>query len=371
MTGPGGASTGLAGKDIVGGRTSARHRRQPGGQVHAAGVACPPPAAIRAPSGIRRPGRSRGIVLTLTRIANGVHVNLNLCETFFLVAEHRSFRRAARDLNLSNSTVSGQVRQLEEQLGVQLIERTTRSLRLTDAGATFYDDAKGAHSQIRLAMQRASGGPRDTRSIAMACTIALSWRLLPPVLSRFSQRHPAIAVDVTEMRTGAMTRPLLAGDIAFGVGQVSFSDPDVEHELLRVEPMVALIPSSFPQSRLSSITLEEFAGLPLLVQPSSSPSRRTMEATLEKAGLVPRITVTGLRFHTLLAMVGAGQGAAAFSRLSTQSESERGFRQVPFSGEPMRLKLGLLKLPGRTFTGPETALMNAIRDELAQDGPAP
>ncbi|WP_108263286.1 LysR family transcriptional regulator [Mangrovicoccus ximenensis] len=302
--------------------------------------------------------------MTVTTIASGVHVNLNLIEAFLLVSEHRSFRRAAAALNRSNSTLSGQVRQLEEQLGVQLFERSTRSLRLTDAGAALYDDAKGAYSQVRLALQRASGRADSARSITIACTIALSWRLMPPVLTRFSQRYGAISVDVAEMRTADMRRPLLSGDIAFGIGQACHDDPDIDCDLVRVDPLVALVPSSYPQSRLSSITIEEFAALPLLVQPAGSPTRRTMEQALRDAGFEPQVKVSGLRFHTLLAMVGAGQGAAAFSRLSSESATERGFRPVPFSGEPMRLELGLLKLRGRTFTRAETALMEAIRQEL-------
>lgn len=306
--------------------------------------------------------------MTRIAISTGVYVDMNLLEGFLLVAEYGSFRRAADRLHRSNSTMSTQVRQLEEQLDVKLFERTTRSLQLTDEGAALYDDAKGAVSQVRLALQRASrhGARPGGRSVHIACTIALSWRVLPPMLAQFSQRYKNIPVEVEEMRSGEMTRPILSGDLAFGIGQVSYTDPDIEYEPLREEPMVALIPKSFPQSRLSSITLEEFAALPLLVQPASSPSRKTVEKALHEAGLTPRIKLSGVRFHTLLAMVSAGQGVGAFSRLSTSTETERGFRQVPFSNNPIRLTIGLLKLPGRTFTAPETALLEAARQELGR-----
>lgn len=307
--------------------------------------------------------------MTLTTIAAGLHVNLNLLEPFVMVAELRSFNLAAEKLGRSNSALSNQIKQLEEQLGVRLFDRTTRTVHLTDEGVALYDAARGGFSQIRLGLQRAGDtGRSEGRKIAIACSSSLAWRVMPPVIERFSARYRNISVEVEEMQSSRMARPILSGEVAFGVGVLDHADPDLEVEFIRSEPMVALLPKSYPQSGLSSITLQELAALPLLLSPSSSPSRKVLEAAFAREALVPSIKVAGLRFHTLLAMVEAGQGASVFSALSSRDSAERGFRQVPFSDRKLTLMIGFLKLPGRNFTAAETVLLGFVREELNMQG---
>lgn len=116
---------------------------------------------------------------------------------FALVAEERSFRAAADRLGVTRSAVSQTIRRLEERLGIALVQRTTRSVSLTEAGARLYDEAAPALAELRSALDATRnliGAPQGQLRLAVS-SIAESF-LSGPMLAAFAAAHPNVHLDI-------------------------------------------------------------------------------------------------------------------------------------------------------------------------------
>ena len=119
-------------------------------------------------------------------------------QAFLAVARHRSFSAAARELGVTRSAVSQSVRQLEEQLRVVLLARTTRSVSLTEAGRRLLDSAGPAMGQATAALGEASAQPGETVGrVRLSVPRAAVPFVIEPVLPTFRERHPRVEIEVT------------------------------------------------------------------------------------------------------------------------------------------------------------------------------
>jgi len=116
---------------------------------------------------------------------------------FLAVFEQKSFRAAARQLNLSPSTVSERITALEKSLGVPLLIRTTRSVMPTDAGRALADRVSPLLSEMRVALQDVASSQQSVRGVLkLNVTGAVMVDILPPLLERFLARHPQLQVEI-------------------------------------------------------------------------------------------------------------------------------------------------------------------------------
>ncbi len=121
--------------------------------------------------------------------------DLNAARVLVRVVHEGSFRGAARALGMPKSTVSRKVAELEAQLGVQLLQRTTRKLALTDAGAVFAEEIEGALVRLDAAEEAVSALHREPRGkLRVTTTITLGERLLAPIVADFLAEHPGLEV---------------------------------------------------------------------------------------------------------------------------------------------------------------------------------
>ena len=297
-------------------------------------------------------------------LAPGFRVNLNLLETFLLVADLRSFTAAAARSGRSNSAVSSQVKQLEEQLEVELFDRTTRTVHLTEQGRILAEAAQKGMAELRFGLLQLHGErPSAAKRIAIACSSSLAWQTLPPIIEAYRTRARNVQVDVIEVPSSQMAERLLAGEVAFGIGVLDRSNDALHYEQLIIDPIVALIPNAMPQSKLTSITLRELAALWMILPSKASLTRHVLEAAFQRAGFSPRVKHEGIRFHTVLAMVEAGHGVAAFSELSSRQHRGRGFARVPISDQSLSIPLGIIRVKDRALTAAQERLLDLIRRE--------
>ncbi|MCC3771231.1 transcriptional regulator CynR [Streptomyces sp. UNOC14_S4] len=134
------------------------------------------------------------------------------------VAEHGNFTRAAEDLHISQPTLSQQVKQLERTLGVQLLDRSGRAVRLTDAGAAYAGHARRALRDL-AAGERAVHDVRDLSRghLRLAITPTFTAYLVGPLTAELRARHPGITLTVEEMTQDRIETALLADDLDLGI----------------------------------------------------------------------------------------------------------------------------------------------------------
>ncbi|MFF8729424.1 transcriptional regulator CynR [Streptomyces sp. NPDC015171] len=139
------------------------------------------------------------------------------------VAEHGNFTRAAEDLHISQPTLSQQIKQLERTLGVQLLDRSGRAVRLTDAGTVYTDHARRALRDLAAA-ERAVHDVHDLSRghLRLGVTPTFTAYLVGPLTAELHTRHPGISLALAEMPQDRIEAALLADDLDLGI---AFSGP--------------------------------------------------------------------------------------------------------------------------------------------------
>jgi DNA-binding transcriptional LysR family regulator len=187
---------------------------------------------------------------------------------FLAVAERMHFTRAAEVLHLSQPALSQQIRMLEEEIGVRLLERTKRRVQLTPAGIAFRERAKAA---LEAAAEAASDARMAERgeagfiSIGFVTTAAVV--ILPRLLDEFCTRFPRAVVDLRELEPGAQVEALEQSRITFGISSVPSALPSLESRLLAQERMIVALPSRHPVARRRTVHLKDLAGERFLLPP--------------------------------------------------------------------------------------------------------
>ena len=148
-------------------------------------------------------------------------INFKLLGTFLAVAQNSSFRKAAEQSHLSLPAVSMQIKQLEEQLGVALFQRTTRKVELTQEGEQLMISARKAMAELESGLAQIQQAA-DVRQghLAMACVPTVAGTRLPPLLVKFARLYPGISVSVREMVHDDLLEVVRRREVDFGIGPV-------------------------------------------------------------------------------------------------------------------------------------------------------
>ncbi|MFC5548809.1 LysR family transcriptional regulator [Massilia aerilata] len=231
---------------------------------------------------------------------------------FVAVAEERNFTRAAERLHIAQPPLSRQIQQLEEDLGVALIEKGSRPLRLTEAGQFFLAHAKPLLDQVRdlKAMTQRVGQLERTLSIGFVASTL--YGQLPEIVRRYRERHPEVEVTLHEMTTVEQLKALKEGAIDVGFGRLKSEDPSIRRILLRDERMVVALSRGHRLAGKGALRLTELVRENLLLYPKA-PRPSFADQVLRvfsEANLVPDHVTEVRELQIAIGLVAAGQGVS-------------------------------------------------------------
>ena len=232
---------------------------------------------------------------------------------FVAVAEERNFTRAAERLNIAQPPLSRQIQQLEETLGVQLLERGSRPLKLTETGKFFYSHATQLLAQTSdlESMTRRVGSIERTFSIGFVGSTL--YGLLPKIIRRFRDENPTVELTLHEMSTMDQLRALKDGRIDVGFGRIRNEDANIRRVVLREEKLIAALPQGHPLSLARSVlSLRDLLNETLIVFPKAPrPSYADQVlAAFEDRALEPRRVYEVRELQIALGLVAAGEGVS-------------------------------------------------------------
>jgi DNA-binding transcriptional LysR family regulator len=267
---------------------------------------------------------------------------------------------------MTQPQLSRQIQQLESELGVQLIERSTRAVTLTPAGLAFLPDARRILQLAEGAAQTVKRIPAgDLGTVVIGFTAASAHVVLPRLLAAARKRLPDVKLDLREMVTAVQVEGLMTGEVDLGMARPPIRRPGLVSRPLLHEQLIAALPEAHPLVGLGrGLTLNDLDGQDVVMY-SPVQARYFNElliSTFTIAGARPRYVQTVTQVHTMLVLVRSGIGIALVPASAATLHPEGVvFRSIgAFRERPVELDA--------VWRGDSTnpALLRLLRDVLPQ-----
>ena len=255
---------------------------------------------------------------------------------FHAIAEELSFSRAAKRLNIVQPALSRALKELESELGVQLLARTQRSVRLTAAGKVLLDETALLFERLDHAIRRvrraAAGQEGELRLGYIGPPVQ---QFLGRVLEEYARRCPQVTVHLEERTPERVWEMVAKGRLHLGLTRpvLAHAALQMETQVLRRERLCAAIPAGHSWNRRKSLPWRSLAGQPLVVlaRREGAGLHDEILAGCRRAGFTPRMVHTPSLISTGLRYVEAGGGLGIVPESIGESESSPSWSQVPLT----------------------------------------
>lgn len=288
-------------------------------------------------------------------------------EYFVCVAEEQNFTRAAARLHVVQSAVSAAIKTLERELGAPLLDRNSKRVLLTDAGAALLPRARAALDAVREAADAVGevrGGLRGTIRLGTMTSVRLID--LPAVLGEFHRRHPGVVLQTTAAPSGSqglidalVERQL---DLAF-VSLPGGHPATVTLTELARSVLDLVVPEDHPLAGRKSVPIGELADLDFIDSPTGYGNRALADRAFAAAAVNRRVSIEIPDIATGVECVRHGLGVALLPRFVL--DDAVGVRTMPVTGADLEWPLSLATATGRPLGAAATALVASIHESLA------
>lgn len=243
-------------------------------------------------------------------------MDLRQLRHFIAVAEEEHFSRAARRANIVQSALSTSIRSLEEELGTQLFVRTTRRVRLTEAGRVLLGHARivlDAAREAKEAVARVAGLERATLQLGAVPGLP-SFIDLATLLAMFRERYPGVDVQLSQGNAGQLLERVREGALDVAILPLVEPQAGVETITIAREPLVLVCTPHHPLAGRKAVTLGELAEQSFVDFEKGWAARQLIDRAFEGAGIARHIAFEVGDLETMLALVQRGLGIALVPR---------------------------------------------------------
>ena len=236
---------------------------------------------------------------------------------FEALASTLNFTRAAELLHIAQPPLSRQIQQLEDELGVVLIDRSARPLALTRAGAFFYEQSVQLQARLKevvAATRRLGAGQR--RWLGVGFVPSMLYGTLPNTIRRYMDDHPDVDVILSELTSVQQVQALQAGRIDIGFGRVAIEADGLVNTLIQEEPLVAVVPVGSELAKSRALTLQALAQQTVILYPAqprpSFADQVIAQFRVRGCPITRSFETNGLQ--TAIGLVAAGMGVSLVPR---------------------------------------------------------
>lgn len=271
-------------------------------------------------------------------------MNLRQLRYFCEVVQAGSARAAAGKLFVAPTAISMQLTQLEEALGGQLLDRTSRPMALTPLGEFVYSKARELlNAATRLEREACGMAAGKFGWLGIGFTRSVIFSVLPEAVRSMQAAFPEVRIDLVEILTEDQPASLRSGAIHLGVARVigDFSmESDLTYSDLFDDPLVAAVPIQHALATQEMVTASELECLPYITYPGNAGSQfsRQVLSLLAAAGSKPRIGHEAKEIHTALSLVAAGLGTTVVGR-SVAINNRTDIRFLPITDITMHCRV--------------------------------
>lgn len=274
-------------------------------------------------------------------------MNLQDLKYLVAVAEHRHFGRAAEACHVSQPTLSSQIRKLEEDLGVMLLERTNKRVELTAVGGHILDHARQALAQAK-AIESVAQAARDplVGPLKLGVIPTLAPYLIPLILKPLREAHPGLVLELWEDQTKALIEALRNHHLDAALLATAADAPEITEIELFTEPLLAALSPEHRLANAPSVSEESLAGELLVLAEGHCLANQALSACGGKTSRnALQSSMQAATLETLVNLVAAGYGATLIPALSVNSLEGRGIVIRALAGNSSRT-IRLASRPG-------------------------
>ena len=290
-------------------------------------------------------------------------MKLHFLRYFAVLAEELHFGRAAQRLSITQPPLSNAIKALEAELGVRLLERDSKHVELTPAGAAFLEEVRPILEKVNGASQIAQAVASGIRGrLEIGITGSVLYRGVPGIVHQFTQAMPGVELILREMASAEQVQQLLHGQLHGGFINASSVPPQLASLPLPSDDFVLCLPGNHrcaaqPAVALAELADEQFVMFARDVAPANHDN---VIAIFSRAGIYPRTVHAARQWLTIIAMVAHGLGVSLVPRSLARTRID-GVKFVPIEGAQLNSPALLVWHPQRTSPALDSFLDSARR----------
>ena len=313
-------------------------------------------------------------IATARKVGNGtasrtpLRLELVDLETFAAVATLGSFSAAARQLNITQPSVTSRIQRLETSLGTKLLIRTTRKVELTRRGSLLRTEADKTLAGLRRIADRFRLDAAAARNrVVVAATPMVAATMLPDVIRSHGERHPGVEIQVRDLGHGDALQAIAVGDADVAVVAFDGKDKRFRSQTLRNDDIVLIVPPNHPLARSGRATLDEIAAFPLMMLEQYETMRARIAAEVARHGLTLKPAASAGNLNTLVGMLDAGMGVLLLPRVMARRSLQAGHVVVEIDGIELHRRFCIVMLRDAQPTTVVRRFCRHLREEMAED----
>ncbi|GAC1472847.1 MAG: LysR family transcriptional regulator [Candidatus Dormibacteraceae bacterium] len=291
-------------------------------------------------------------------------VTLRQLRTFKTVADLKSFSLAAQQLRLSQPSVSYQVKELEEALGLPLLDRLGKSVHLTEAGSILYSYARrtlDVLDEAAVAFEEMRGIKRGNLRVGASTTVGIY--LLPAALGAFKKLHPGIVISLEIGSRVRVQEQVLLNELDLAVVGPALKDPELAILPFLSDELVVVAPAGHALAGRRGLALRDLVSQPFVMREPASGSRWSLEKAARKAGAKLNVAMELGSNGAIKHAVQSGLGLAVISRYACALElSSRRLVELNIKGFPIRRDWHIVHLRRRRLPASVIAFIAFLKD---------
>ncbi|RKP57755.1 LysR family transcriptional regulator [Pararobbsia silviterrae] len=291
-----------------------------------------------------------------------VNVSLRQLKVIISIARLGSFGRAAKELGLSQSALSQAVQQFESLVGVKLLDRSTRNVRLSKIGEECLPGIQRAVDNLERELSHLQDLRHHKRGhVSVACLPSIALRFMPRMLRGFRELYPNTDVTLKELSLERIRHAIMTGQADIAIANISADDPDLNASLLTVDRFALVMRREHPLAASSTVTWREAAKTALIAMSSDTGVRAEMSHRLPDYRVEIMAPYEAEHPATILALVEADLGAAPLPGLAWPAPDHPHLTYRPLIEPVVERKLYLIKRPERELSPAAHALFTHIQ----------
>ena len=292
-----------------------------------------------------------------------MNYSLRQLRVFVAVSRHGSFSRAGEAIGLSQSAVSHSMKELEMEMGVRLLDRTTREVALTDAGRRLANRVEPLLDELHaMLLDTRSFGTQHNGRVRIASSQTISAQLMPQCIASGERLYPDIRILLRDQAQQLVLNSVRNAEVDFGIVIDPGENTDLDCEPVLHEPFLLMCREDHPFARQTSVKWQALNGCKLVLQDYASGSRILIDSALKSQGVKAEIAQEIGHTATLFPMVEAGIGISVFPALALPVPQGSRLAIRPLEPEINRV-LMLAKRKNRSLSPAAQAIWQVVKDQ--------